>query len=249
MCNCILSEKSRINITFIVKLKKLATKTFQILTEDYREKTLSRVHVFERYKRSSGVWVNRKCDAAVEVKSCLKKTSFTSVEVVLVKTKNILKELPNASLQNCYQQRQHRMQKCVNAEGTYLKLRPLKTKRAEEVEYRVLSIFLTFSAPAILQSDSGREFSNQVMSEICAMWKDVKIVHRKPRHSQTQGSVERVNQDIENMLTALMNDSDTCKWSEGLPFVQFSKNTTYNEGICQRPNEAMLAVKAKRGVV
>jgi len=30
--------------------------------------------------------------------------------------------------------------------------------------------------------------------------KDLKIVHGKPRHSQSQGSVERANQDIENML-------------------------------------------------
>ncbi|GFX28124.1 KRAB-A domain-containing protein 2 [Trichonephila clavipes] len=52
------------------------------------------------------------------------------------------------------------------------------------------------------QSDNGREFSNQVISEICAMWKDVNTVHGKPRHSQTQGSVERINLDIQNMLTA-----------------------------------------------
>ncbi|GFW13428.1 KRAB-A domain-containing protein 2 [Trichonephila clavipes] len=44
----------------------------------------------------------------------------------------------------------------------FVQLRPLKTKRAEEVAYHVLSIFLTFGTPAILQSDNGREFSNQV---------------------------------------------------------------------------------------
>ncbi|XP_055932879.1 KRAB-A domain-containing protein 2-like [Argiope bruennichi] len=130
----------------------------------------------------------------------------------------------------------------------FVQLRPLKTKRAEEVAYHVLPIFLTFGAPAILQSDNGREFSNQVVSEICAMWKDVKIVHGKPRHSQTQGSVERANQDIQNMLTAWMNDNNTNKWSEGLPFVQFAKNTTYHEGIRQSPYEAMFGIKAKRGI-
>jgi transposase InsO family protein len=59
-----------------------------------------------------------------------------------------------------------------------------------------------------LHSDNGREFSNRVISELCAMWKDVKIVHGKPRHSQTQGSVEKANQDIQNMLTAWMQDND-----------------------------------------
>ncbi|XP_023225321.1 KRAB-A domain-containing protein 2-like [Centruroides sculpturatus] len=77
------------------------------------------------------------------------------------------------------------------------------------------------------------------------MWKDVKIVHGKPRHSQTQASVERANQDIQNMLTAWMNDNDTNKWSNGLPFVQFAKNTTYHEGICQSLYEAMFGIKPK----
>ncbi|XP_035214026.1 KRAB-A domain-containing protein 2-like [Stegodyphus dumicola] len=108
----------------------------------------------------------------------------------------------------------------------FAQLRPLKTKRSEEVVYHVLAIFLTFGTTAILQSDNGSEFSNQVISQMRAMWKDVKIVHGKPRHSQTQGSVERANQDIQNMLTALMNNNDTNKWREGLPFVQFGKNTT-----------------------
>ena len=85
-------------------------------------------------------------------------------------------------------------------------------------------------------------------AELCAMWKDVKIVHEKPRHCQTQGSVERANQDIQNMLSAWMNDNDTNKWSDGLPFVQFAKNTTYHEGIRQSPYEAMFGVKAKRGI-
>ncbi|XP_067140873.1 KRAB-A domain-containing protein 2-like [Centruroides vittatus] len=130
----------------------------------------------------------------------------------------------------------------------FVQLRPLKTKTAEEVAYHLLHIFLTFGVPAILQSDNGREFCNRVISELCAMWKDVKIVHGKHRHSQTQGSVERANWDIQNMLTAWMNDNNTNKWSDGLPFVQFAKNTTYDEEICQSPYEAMFGVKPKRGI-
>lgn len=32
------------------------------------------------------------------------------------------------------------------------------------------------------------------------MWKGLKIVHGKPRHSQSQGSVERANQHVEKLL-------------------------------------------------
>ncbi|GFS47099.1 KRAB-A domain-containing protein 2 [Trichonephila clavipes] len=78
------------------------------------------------------------------------------------------------------------------------------------------------------------------------MWKDVKIVHEKPHHSKTQESYERASQDIQNMLTARMNDNYTNKWSEGIPFIKFAKNTTYHEGIRQSSYEVMFGVKAKR---
>ncbi|GFS73784.1 uncharacterized protein TNCV_1458281 [Trichonephila clavipes] len=55
------------------------------------------------------------------VKSCLKGIHFTSVEEVKAKTENLLKVLLKTSFQKCYQQWQHRMQKCVNAEGNYFK--------------------------------------------------------------------------------------------------------------------------------
>ncbi|XP_067132267.1 KRAB-A domain-containing protein 2-like [Centruroides vittatus] len=99
----------------------------------------------------------------------------------------------------------------------------------------------------MLHPDNGRKFCNQVISKLCAMWKDVKIVHGKPPHSQTQGSVERANRDIQNMLTVWMNDNNTNKWSDSLLFVQFAKNTTYHKGICQSPYEAVFGVKSKRG--
>lgn len=45
-----------------------------------------------------------------------------------------------------------------------------------------------------------------------------------------------------------MHDNDSNKWSEGLSFVQFAKNTTYHEGIRQSPYEALFGVKPKRGI-
>ncbi|GBM60030.1 hypothetical protein AVEN_147593-1 [Araneus ventricosus] len=50
------------------------------------------------------------------------------------------------------------------------------------------------------------------------------------------------------MLTAWMNDNDTNEWSDGLPFVQFAKNTTYHQGIHRSPYEAMFGIKPKRGI-
>ena len=39
------------------------------------------------------------------------------------------------------------------------------------------------------------------------MWGGLKIVHGKPRHSQSQGSVERANRDIEDILTTWLHQT------------------------------------------
>ena len=48
----------------------------------------------------------------------------------------------------------------------YCILRPLSTKRAAEVAYQLMDIFLLFGAPQILQSDNGSEFTVAVISEL-----------------------------------------------------------------------------------
>ena len=130
----------------------------------------------------------------------------------------------------------------------FVLLRPLETKRAEEVAYHLNDIFLTFGAPCILQSDNGREFVNRVILEVTSLWPELKIVHGKPRHSQSQGSVERANQDIENMLSAWMNDGQKTKWSEGLRYIQFMKNRAFHSGIKQSPYKAMFGAEPKVGI-
>lgn len=109
-------------------------------------------------------------------------------------------------------------------------LRPLKSKRAEEIAYNLLDIYTTFGAPAILQSDNGREFVNSTITELHNMWEDVKIVHGKPRHSQSQGSVERANRDVEDMLATWMAENNSTDWPSGLKFIQFQKNRALHSG-------------------
>jgi hypothetical protein len=86
-------------------------------------------------------------------------------------------------------------------------LRPLKTKTAAEVAYQLLDIFTIVGAPVILQSDNGREFVAKVIQELGEMWKGLKIVHGRARHPQSQGSVERCNQDVKQLI-GLLNVND-----------------------------------------
>ena len=80
----------------------------------------------------------------------------------------------------------------------------------------MLDIFRIFGASSILQGDNGREFVNSVITELSAMWDGLKIVHGKPRHSQSQGSVERANRDIEDMLMTWLQSNSTTHWGDGL---------------------------------
>ena len=102
-------------------------------------------------------------------------------------------------------------------------LKPLPTKETSGVARELIQIFCLFGSPCILQSDNGREFRSRLVKDVAALWPGCKIVHGKPRHSQSQGSVERANQDVENILACWLKDNNTKKWSEGLPHMTKNK--------------------------
>jgi len=127
-------------------------------------------------------------------------------------------------------------------------LRALTSKRAAEVAFQLLDIFLLFGAPAILQSDNGSEFTAKVISELKELWPQLIMVHGKPRHPQSQGSVERANGDIKDMLHAWMADNKTQDWSVGLRFVQHQKNSAHHSGITRTSFKALFGTDPRVGL-
>lgn len=97
----------------------------------------------------------------------------------------------------------------------FLHLRPLKSKHAINVAKELSKIFFMWRAPSILQSDNGREFVASVIQELVSLWSHCRIVHGRPRHPQSQGSVERSNADVENILRAWMINNNSQNWSRG----------------------------------
>ena len=67
-------------------------------------------------------------------------------------------------------------------------LRALTSKRAAQVALHLIDIFCEIGAPAILQSDNGREFVNELIKECVSMWPGLAMVQGSPRHSQSQVS-------------------------------------------------------------
>ncbi|CAF1226094.1 unnamed protein product, partial [Didymodactylos carnosus] len=113
----------------------------------------------------------------------------------------------------------------------FIILRPLTSKRAAEVAVHSVEMFCMYGAPCILQSDNGREFVNEIVEEVKELWPGLKICHGRPRHPQSQGSVEKANDDVERKLAIWMKQNKTSKWSAGLPFVMHQKNTSHHSGI------------------
>ncbi|KAL8578594.1 hypothetical protein ACOMHN_015050 [Nucella lapillus] len=127
-------------------------------------------------------------------------------------------------------------------------LRPLTSKRAEEVAVNLLDIFLLFGAPAILQSDNGREFVNALIAELSTLWPNLKLVTGRPRHPQSQGAVERVNGVVQDKLAIWMRENKTKKWSMGLRFVQWQINISEHETIRQSPFKVTFGEDPKVGL-
>ena len=55
--------------------------------------------------------------------------------------------------------------------------------------------------PLILQSDNGKEFVNKVIKRLKQLWPECVLVRGRPRHPQSQGSIERANKDVHVMVS------------------------------------------------
>ena len=132
----------------------------------------------------------------------------------------------------------------------FIRLRPLKNKCAEEVADVLQDLFCELGIPHILQSDNGKEFKNNILlSLVNSNQSNTKIIHGKPRHPESQGSVERANRDIKNALASKMrdNNNDLC-WVKHVRRVQLEKNTTYHSTIGMTPFEALFNRKPSFGL-
>ncbi|KAI5151337.1 hypothetical protein ENBRE01_2067 [Enteropsectra breve] len=85
----------------------------------------------------------------------------------------------------------------------YLISVPLKAKNAHMVKTAFESSFLLFGEPKMLQTDNGKEFKNSLLREFTDSLR-IRRIFGRPRHPQTQGQVERVNQTLKRMMSALI---------------------------------------------
>lgn len=127
-------------------------------------------------------------------------------------------------------------------------LRSLKSKRPEEVARALLDVFTIVGAPSVLQSDSGREFSSQIVSELSNIWPELKIVHGNPQACQSLSSINQVNEDIQNQIISWMQTNNSSHWAEFLWFIQMTQNQPHHRRMQQTLCEGACSSEAKLGL-
>ena len=76
---------------------------------------------------------------------------------------------------------------------------------------------------------------NQVIQRLKRLWPTCVIVRGRARHPQSQGSVERANQDVELMIGKWMMIHEATQWSVGIYAVAYQKNNRWHRTIKNTP--------------
>jgi transposase InsO family protein len=121
----------------------------------------------------------------------------------------------------------------VDVCSSYTVIRPLLDNEASTVATELHSILCTFGPPKILQSDNGPEFKNNLLEQLTKLF-SVGRRWSTPYKPNTNGAVERKNQDIEKMLHKLTNNVMN-KWESYLPEIERCLNNAFNERTATTP--------------
>ena len=102
----------------------------------------------------------------------------------------------------------------------------------------LFELFCQFGPPVILQSDNGKEFTANIIKNLVELWPDLKLVNGRPRHSQSQGLVERGNSILEKKIGAWMEQNHSRNWTVYLNYIIFIMNNT----ICRATSKTLYEI-------
>jgi transposase InsO family protein len=140
---------------------------------------------------------------------------------------------------------------CVCIFSKFLVAVPMKNKEAATVaNHLVKDVFKIPGPPRILQSDNGKEFIAEIIKNICSTL-NITIRHGRPRHPQSQGQIERLNQTIGRGFTKLLWDSNNQlqrkDWINIIDAFVISYNSTVHRAHYRTPHQVFFGWKM-RGV-
>lgn len=104
---------------------------------------------------------------------------------------------------------------------------PLSNKTAQSVVNTLLLYFQHYGTPIRIHCDSGREFNNTVFKDLCTLY-DIKISFSSIGHPQSNGSVERFNATLLEIIRAHLSDNPNEHPLNCLPYAVICYNNSKN---------------------
>lgn len=115
---------------------------------------------------------------------------------------------------------------------------PIRSKTAKEVaDVLVREVICRFGSPRQILSDNGKEFVNEILTEVCKVIGSVKIF-TAPYRPQTDGQVERFNKTLVNTISHF-TDEDARNWNYFVPFACFAYRITRQTSTQASPFEIL----------
>lgn len=123
----------------------------------------------------------------------------------------------------------------------FLWIFPVKDNSMESTVTSLLSLFSTFGVPAIIQSDNGREYVNQLVARLNAT---LGVVHRTitPHHPRGNGTAERHVGLVKSLIRKLAG-GDLSRWDSHVPMAQMAINTRVSKRHGSTPFSLMFGRK------
>ncbi len=117
----------------------------------------------------------------------------------------------------------------------YVVLAPIKYKTAQNVAHALVSkLICEYSAPRVLLSDNGAEFTNRLLQEICNQF-GINHTFTVAYHPASNGLVERTNRKILEVLRPVVGTL-LGSWEDWVPHVAASINSSLCESTGQSPH-------------
>jgi hypothetical protein len=139
----------------------------------------------------------------------------------------------------------------IDCFSRYVSLYPLPDVTAELAAEAFVHHASTYGAPAVIKSDRGTQFHNELMKEILL------ASHTQPLYTtayskEENGLVERANKEVMRHLRAIIFDNLVLdNWSKAIPLVSRIMNTSIHSSLQVAPADLLFgnAINLERGLL
>ncbi|XP_065189499.1 uncharacterized protein LOC135820118 [Sycon ciliatum] len=137
----------------------------------------------------------------------------------------------------CHSGRYHCVLVCIDSFTKWAEIIPLQRHDASSVAAGLVELCTRWGPPRVIRSDNGSEFCNAMVSALFDVF-GVHVRHGAVRHPQSQGSAERFNRTLLNMIRKTIDSSSD--WLTELQVLLYYYRTRPHAAIQMSPMMAMV---------